>query len=88
MNINEELNRIIFKYEIDRYYPHYRNMYRAEKVLRRIIKELTVNKEKAMFVGDDPKGIEFIKNIFKAYQCRIFIIFCNFRKIILCKLTQ
>lgn len=67
MNINEELNRIIFKYEIDRYYPHYRNMYRAEKVLRRIIKELTVNKEKAMFVGDDPKGIEFIKNIVRDY---------------------
>lgn len=68
MNISEELNHIIFKYEVDRYYPHYRNMYRAEKVLRRIIKELIANSEKAAFVGDDPKGIEFIKNIVRDYK--------------------
>lgn len=63
MNINEELNRIIFKYNIDRCYPHYRNMCRAEKVLQRLINEITEDKRKAIFVGNDPKGIEFIQNM-------------------------
>lgn len=67
MNINEELNRIIFKYELDKHYPHYKNMYKAEKILRHIIKKVVSNNEKAVFLGDDPKGIAFIKNIVRDY---------------------
>lgn len=68
MNINEELNRIIFKYNLDRCYPHYRNMYKAEKVLRDLIKGITQKKGKAVFIGDDPKGIKFIQNIARDYK--------------------
>lgn len=63
MDINETLNEIIFKYCLDRYYPHYRNMYEAEKILQSLIKEIIQYGKKAMFVGDDRKGIEFIQNM-------------------------
>lgn len=35
MDINKALNEIIFKYDLDRYYPHYRNMYEAEKIVKK-----------------------------------------------------
>lgn len=78
MNINEELNHIIFKYELDRYYPHYRNMYKAEKILRAVINEIVQNDEKAIFIGDDVKGIKFIQNISRDYDKIQF--FCYERK--------
>lgn len=63
MNINEELNSIIFKYGLDRYYPHYRNMCEAEKILRNIVEEAIKRKEETIFIGDNIKGIELIRNI-------------------------
>lgn len=63
MDINEALNRIIFKYELDRYYPHYKNMCKAEKILQNIVKHIMQYRKKAVFVGDDRTGIEFIRNI-------------------------
>ena len=67
MNINEALNDIISKHHLDRYYPHYRNMYEAEKILRGVIKEIIQNNKKAVFVGDDRTGIAFVRNIAKNY---------------------
>ncbi len=63
IDINEKLNGIIFKYQLDKYYPHYKNMYHASKILGNIIKEIIHNKKKAIFVGDDKAGIEWIRNI-------------------------
>lgn len=37
MDINAALHEIIFKYQLDRYYPHYRNMYHAEKILTDVL---------------------------------------------------
>lgn len=51
MDINEALNRIIFKYELDRYYPHYKNMCKAEKILQNIVKHIMQYRKKAVFVG-------------------------------------
>lgn len=67
MDINESLNEIIFKYCLDRYYPHYRNMYEAEKLLQDLVKGIIQNGKKAVFVGDDRKGIGFIQNISRDY---------------------
>ena len=67
MNIDESLNKIIFKYHLDRYYPHYKNMYEAEKILQSIIHEIVENKRKVIFVGDSRLGIEFVRNISRDY---------------------
>lgn len=68
MDINELLNQIIFKYHLDRYYPHYRNMYEADRVLRKIIREVAENKSKVIMVGDDQTGISVIRNMSRDYQ--------------------
>lgn len=75
MDINETLNQIIFKYHLDRYYPHYRNMYEAEKILRHIIGEIITNNRKVIFVGNDETGIDFINNIAKGYADIGFLCF-------------
>lgn len=68
MDINKALNDIIFKYHLDRYYPHYRSMCSAEKILRDIINSIVQNNKKAVFVGNDKTGIEFIRNIAEDYE--------------------
>ncbi|MDE6386765.1 MAG: hypothetical protein K2L82_03025 [Lachnospiraceae bacterium] len=67
MDINEELEEIIRKYQLDHYYPHYRNMYRAEKILQNVIKGIIQRNGKAIFVGNDKTGIAFVRNISKDY---------------------
>lgn len=67
IDINEKLNGIIFKYQLDKYYPHYKNMCEADKILGNIIKEIKHNRKKAVFVGDDKAGIEWIRNISSDY---------------------
>lgn len=68
MNIDEELNKIIFKYNLDRYYPHYRNKYESEKILRNIVNEIIQYSRKVLFVGNDCTGIDFIKTIARDYE--------------------
>ena len=63
IDINEKLNDIIFKYQLDKYYPHYKNMCEAEKVLWNLIKGIVNNKRKAIFVGNDRTGIDWVHNI-------------------------
>lgn len=65
MNIDEELNEIIFKYHLDRHYPHYRNMYESEKILRNVVKNIIQYGKKAIFVGNDSTEIEIIRNMSK-----------------------
>ena len=67
MDINEELNGIIFKYHLDRCYPHYKNMKKAEKIIRSMINEIADCNKKVLFVSDDKLGIAFIRNISRDY---------------------
>lgn len=67
-DIEEALQEIIFKYDLDRFYPHYRNMYKAELSIRNIVTEMIGQHEKALFVGDDETAIEFVRNIAGDYK--------------------
>lgn len=62
-DINGELNEIIIKYQLDSCYPHFRNMYEAEKILRSMITEVVQHQDNIIFVGDDQTGIDFVRNI-------------------------
>lgn len=68
MDINDKINEIIFKYQLDSVYPHYRNMCEAEKILRNTISNIIKRNGKAVFVGNDKTGIEFIRNISRDYD--------------------
>lgn len=81
MNINEALNRIIFKYDLDRYYPHYRNMYEAKKILQNIVADIIQCGKKAVFVGDDRTGIEWIRNRVGDYGDIHFLLYGRSRQI-------
>lgn len=76
MNIDEALNKIIFKYHLDQWYPHYRNMYEAEILLNAVVDGIMQNQKKAIFVGNDMRGIEFIHNISRDYA-NIYFQFYN-----------
>lgn len=62
-DITEALNQIIFKYHLDRYYPHYRNMYEADRILRRLVKEIADSGERAAFVCDNEVGNGVIRSM-------------------------
>lgn len=74
-DIDEELNQIIFKYHLDQYYPHYRNMLEAQKILQEIVQEIQRNEKKAVFVGDDKSGIAFVRNISRDYTDIQFLLY-------------
>ena len=57
MDINAALNEVIFKYHLDRYYPHYRNMYEAERILCDIISEIKRDNRKAVFVRSEERRV-------------------------------
>lgn len=68
MNIDDELNKIIFKYHLDRCYPHYRNMYKAENFLRGEIDTVIQCCERVIFLGDDEAEIAFVRNMARGYM--------------------
>lgn len=74
-DINEVLNGIIFKYQLDYYYPHFRNMYEAEKILCSMIAEIVQNHMKVIFIGDDQTGIDFVRNIARNDTCIHFCVY-------------
>lgn len=67
MDLNDTLENIISKYQLDHYYPHYKNMCMAENVLRDLIGEIIQCNKQAVFVGDDRTGLAFVRNISKDY---------------------
>ena len=73
MDINTEINEIIFKYHIDQYYPHYRNMYEARRILRNVVQDIVDNGQQAVFVADDETEIELIKCMSKDYSGICFL---------------
>lgn len=77
MDINAALHEIIFKYQLDRYYPHYRNMYHAEKILTDVLEGIIQNRERVVFVGDNEIEIKFIRDRIINYDD---IHFCLFKR--------
>lgn len=75
MNINEDMDEIIFKYELDRYYPHYRNMYKAEKILRNVIRGIERSNKNVIIVGDDVDGIRFVRHVAGDYANIFFLLY-------------
>lgn len=73
MDINTAINEIIFKYHIDQYYPHYRNMYEARRILRNVVQDIVDNGQQAVFVADDETEIELIKCMSKDYSGICFL---------------
>lgn len=69
MDINAALDEIIFKYHLDRCYPHYRDKVEAEKILRNVINTIVKTGRKTLFIGNDKTGIEFIRNISREAAC-------------------
>lgn len=68
MDINEMLNQIIFKYHIDQYYPHYRNMYEADKVIRNLVRTIIEDSTKALMIGNDETGLSIIRSMSRDYS--------------------
>ena len=62
-NITEELNQLIFKYNIDKYYPQYRKKYKAEKILESILNKVVHNGEKTILVSNDKVVLDIVKKI-------------------------
>ena len=81
MDINELLNEIIFKYHLDRCYPHYRNIYEAEKILKELVQTIIKDHRKVIFVGNDKTGIEFIRNISGNYEWIQFLAYDKSKEI-------
>ena len=76
-DIDRALNEIIIKYQLDSYYPHFRNKYEAEKVLRNMIAEAVQHQKNILFIGDDQTGIDFVRNI--ARMCE-GVHFCTYNR--------
>jgi len=68
MDITEALDQIIFKYHLDKYYPNYRNMYEAKKILRRLVREIVDAKERVLFVCDEKMGNDIIQGMAGDYD--------------------
>lgn len=88
MDIDKALNRIIFKYHLDRYYPHYKNMCEAEVILRNIIQNIIESKRKVIFVGDSRLGIDYVRNISRDYANIHFLLYPKNDDIELCSLEN
>lgn len=67
-DINEELNKIIFSHHLDSYYPQYRNMYMAEKILRSVVKEIIEKHRRAIFIGNNKIELDFIQHMSGNYE--------------------
>lgn len=67
-DINEELNQIIFKYHLDRYYPQYRKRYEAERVLKHLMQDLAERGQKAVFIGVDETCVEILGHLAKGQE--------------------
>lgn len=73
MNITDELNKIIYKYELDKYYPHYRKMQEAKKIISKILEQIKKENLKVIFVGDDGNAEKLLRNMAK----NVNVSFCN-----------
>lgn len=61
-DINEALDRIIFKYHLDKYYPKYRKMRNSETVLTDMISQLCRENIKTLCICSDQLEVEIVKH--------------------------
>lgn len=74
MNITEELNQIMTKYQLDRYYPRFQMKLEAEKVIREIIKK-TEEKAQIYLIGTDKEAVDYTRALIgKCRQTKCCII--------------
>lgn len=74
-DINEALDKIIFKYQLDKHYPVYRNMRDGESILKDMLLLLCKNNVKTLCVCSDQLEIDIIKHIThgsKLVDCIVF----------------
>lgn len=72
MNITDELDKIIYKYQLDKYYPHYRKMQEAKKILVELLEEINKEKQKAIFVGDDRDAMLLLRHMARKQEVEFF----------------
>lgn len=75
MDINRELNEIIFQYHLDRYYPHYRNMYQAQIAVTEMIEEIKQSGKRVIFIGNDKKEENFVRYLAGDYEGISFLLY-------------
>ena len=61
-DINEAIDNIIYKYNIDEYYPSYRKASNCEKILKKIIDNHGLANENVLFLCNDQLEIEIISH--------------------------
>ena len=73
MNITKELDQIIVKYQLDRYYPRYRLKLRAEELIEKLILH-TAETARIVLVGahgDDTNYTEELVNRYREVKCYV-----------------
>ena len=74
MNITEELNQIIIKYQLDRYYPRFRMKIQAQKIIEEIIRA-TEEEVQIILVGSAKEAVDCTRALIGKYrQTECFII--------------
>lgn len=73
MNITAELNQIILKYQLDRYYPRFRMKLEAEKIIEKVIQG-TGEKAQIFIVGTGKDAVDQTRALIGKYrQIKCFI---------------
>ncbi len=73
INIDERLNEIIIKYNLDRHYPQYRKMLMARKVLKRYVDDLVESKKITLFICDSETLVRMISRLANEDECISFL---------------
>ena len=68
MNITEEFNNIIIKYQLDRRYPQFQKKLKAEQIIRRVLSKDAEEGKKVLLVGTRPDDVYFTKSVVKQYE--------------------
>lgn len=76
MNITEELNQIIIKYQLDRYYPRFQMKLQAEKIIEEIFLGGGIEKtENIVLVGTRAGAVDYTSGLIRKYrQIKSFVI--------------
>lgn len=68
MDINKRLNDIIFKYNMDRYYPRFRKRIQAEELISKWAEKIVSEDEKVLCIGTDQTDIRYFSLMTGCYQ--------------------
>lgn len=77
MDINQKLNDIILKYQLDRYYPKYRKKLFGEKILVKWAGK--VREKNVLCIGADQEDINYFSQLF--YRCGKIFSYCLYSEI-------